>query len=52
MELKKFIINGVELKYRNSDENVLIPVEYKEKDAYFRAAWVSSICSDFAPSAD
>ena len=25
MELKKFVINGVELKYRNSDENVLIP---------------------------
>ena len=52
MELKKFIINGKELKYRNSEENVLIPVEYKEKDSYFRGAWVTSICNDFVHSTD
>ena len=52
MELKKFVINGKELKYRNSEENVLIPVEYKEKDSYFRGAWVTSICNDFVPSTD
>ncbi len=50
MELKKIIINDKELKYRNSDENVMIPVEYKEKDSYFRGAWVTSICNDFKAS--
>ena len=50
MELKKIIINDKELKYRNSDENVMIPIEYKEKDSYFRGAWVTSICNDFKAS--
>ena len=52
MKLKNFIINGEQLKYRNSDENVLIPEEFKEKDSYLRAAWVTSICADFKPSPD
>ena len=52
MKLKTHVINGVELKYRNSDESVQFPVEYREKDSYFRGAWVSLICSDFEASDD
>ena len=52
MELKKFIINNQEVKYKEKDEVVLIPEQYKEKEEYFRAAWVTSICDDFKPSAD
>ena len=52
MELKKFIINNEEVKYREKDEVVLIPSQYEEKEEYFRGAWVTSICDDFKPSAD
>ena len=36
MEFKKFIINGNEVKYRNSDESILMPVNYQEKSEEFR----------------
>ncbi len=50
MEFKKVVINGKELMFRNTEENVLIPSIYQEKEAYFRGVWVSSICNDFQPS--
>ena len=50
MNLKTEVINGVELKYRQSDECVQIPTEYKGKDNYFRSVWVSFICNDFEAS--
>ena len=50
MELKKFVVNNEEVKYRNSNDTVLIPTEFKEKNEYFRGAWVTSICDDFKPS--
>ena len=50
MELKKFVVNNEEVKYRNSNDTVLMPTEFKEKNEYFRGAWVTSICDDFKPS--
>lgn len=50
MELKKLIINNKEVMYRNTNENVMLPENYKEKEEYFRGAWVTSICNDFKPS--
>lgn len=52
MEQIKLIINEKEVMYRNSNENVFIPQNYKEKGEYFRGAWVTSICNDFEPSAN
>ena len=45
--MKKLVIDNLEVKFRNSDENVMINESYKETNPYFRAAWVSLIVSDF-----
>lgn len=52
MELKKYIVNDVEVKYREKEEVVLMPTSYNEKEEYFRGAWVTSICDDFKPTPD
>ena len=52
MELKNYVVNGVELKYREKEEAVLMPTSYNEKEEYFRGAWVTSICDDFKPTPD
>lgn len=40
--------NGTTLKYRNSQVDVMIPDEYIEKDADFRAVWITHLVGDFA----
>lgn len=48
--LEDLIYSGEAVTYRNSSVVVQIPTEYVQPEAQFRAAWVSSLVSDFAPS--
>ncbi len=52
MKLVNYEINNKQLYYRNTEEKVLIPTQYYEKENTFRGAWVTSICNDFVPSPD
>ena len=38
----------ISIMYRNSNEEVIIPCEYKQKDVEFRASWVTPLIGDIA----
>lgn len=50
--MKKLIIDNLEVKFRNTDNNVMLNENFLEKDRYFRAAWVSLIVGDFVATPD
>lgn len=39
--------DGTNLKYRGTQQNVMIPDEYIKQDTDFRAVWISHLVSDF-----
>ena len=51
-DVEDYVVDGNEITYYGSGDNVEIPINYTAKAQEFRGVWVSSYVADFTPSSD